>query len=122
MAYFLLLTTGMFVCIFHCAAEKLIEKVDNNTKINNGDKDDDNCKHNDSCDCCKKHDNFVIKENIKPGFDFLVSDTALLANYISLSDFNRSATIVNNIDWPECHAPPCKSGKSISIILHSLQI
>jgi len=118
-SFYLLLTTGMFVCIFHCAVEHLIEKADNHKEEHH----DDKCKGDKDCDCCKKHDNFVIKENIKPWHNSKVpSITLLFYPKIEYALVFLPPAKINTVSWPECHAPPAKSGKSISIMLRSLQI
>ena len=122
-AFYLLLTTGMFVCIVHCTIEHLVGKINNNSSNKLANEHDDNkCKGDKDCDCCKKHDNFVIKENIKPGFSSQIAgNTTLIYPKINF-DVILPITKTNVISWPDCHAPPEKSGKSISIELCSLQI
>ena len=121
-SFYLLLTTGMFVCIVHCAGTRLFNHskthlADNHSKQPSKDK----CNGND-CSCCKKHDNFVIKENIKPHYGFTALDLGPL-NYVQITFSNSFQNkFTNEISWPECHGPPAKSGKSISIVFRSLQI
>lgn len=67
--FYLLLTTGMYVCILHCTAECFVQpKIamhDDSDKAHEGEEHKP-CKNKDACDCCKKHGTYAIKENIKP--------------------------------------------------------
>jgi hypothetical protein len=122
-AFYLLLTTGMFVCIVHCAAANLFKKP--SMSMANAGADKENKKHcadGKDCGCCKKHGEYTIKENIKPALDYQFSPVAVLANYtITPGDLLRKA-IGNDFAWTERKAPPGKSGKEISIQFCSLQI
>ena len=121
-SFYLLLTTGMFVCIVHCAGMHLFSHSKTHlANNNNGDPCKNKCNGND-CSCCKKHDNFVIKENIKPAhyIHFIVDlplPTLQHHTYVVLNNCDN-----DEMQWPDCHGPPAKSGKLISIIFHSLQI
>ena len=114
-AFYLLLTTGMFVCIVHCTAESLTVKSGMASSHNH-------CKKDKDCDCCKKHGSYVIRENIKPGSDFRVLLPASSICYEQLPDLIYQQIKQNNISCTNSHAPPGKSGKVISIRFHSLQI
>ncbi|TWI95060.1 hypothetical protein JN11_04489 [Mucilaginibacter frigoritolerans] len=118
-AFYLLLTTGMFVCTMHCSAEGLMAKASMQMSGNKT----DHCKSDKPCDCCKKHGSFVIKENIKPDFTIQfgqhpasIAPTQHLINY-------QAVAIIANVDTQiSGKAPPWKSGRSISILFRSLLI
>jgi len=71
----------MFACIIHCGAKSLITTEDfpvakaghcSAMHHKNAGKDERDR------DCCKKHSNYTIRENIKPGFDSQVAQMAAL--------------------------------------------
>lgn len=125
--FYLLLSTGMFVCIVHCSAESLICKSDNSMA---GIGMSMHC-HKKCCNhtaggtdsgCSKQHGTFVIKENLKPGFELQFLQTGALNNK-PITAFNLSSCIKSgNRLFAEGKAPPGKSGKWLSINFHSLQI
>jgi hypothetical protein len=116
-AFYLLVTTGMFVCIVHCATESFVAKPAMPMAGLNS-----HCKSEKDCDCCKKHGNYFIKENLKPGFNIQFSQTAVLIPQIQIIDFLLNAPRYNTTSWEDSNAPPGKSGKAISIKFHSLLI
>ena|ERR1700754_4192406 len=124
-ALYLLLTTGMFVCIIHCAGESIFQPKmamqvmhheDHHDKHLHNPKDKD-------CDCCKKHGNYVVKENIKPvTVDLQGPQLAAVAH---LFNYTAIATAYPTLYTPVLQygkAPPGISGKFIAIKLRSLQI
>ena len=120
-AFYLLLTTGMFVCIVHCAAEglgtkpamQMAKSTDHNGK---------DCAAKKDCDCCKKHGNYIIKENIKPATDIQYTQTAVLISHFEIAGFLLHTTTFQNTSWEESNSPPGRSGKAISIQNCSLLI
>ncbi|WP_394772411.1 hypothetical protein [Mucilaginibacter sp.] len=87
-AFYLLLTTGMFVCLVHCSAEYLFAGSGNQLTAHDGhddDGDDDHatsvdphqehhqgkehghkksCGEGSGCSCCNQHGSYVVKENV----------------------------------------------------------
>jgi hypothetical protein len=124
-AFYLLLTTGMYVCILHCTAEYFIHpKIamhDDCDEAHEG-KEHKPCKDKDSCDCCKKHGAYVIKENIKPAADFQYLQFAVTIDHPVIVNFIQVYPAATTLVWTNSHAPPWKSGKDISIQFRSLQI
>jgi hypothetical protein len=118
-AFYLLLTTGMFVCTMHCSAESLMTKV----PMQMSSKKTDHCKNDKDCDCCKKHSSFVIKENLKPDFTIQFGQqpistipTQYLINYRAIETITTATAQING------KAPPGKTGHFISILFCSLLI
>jgi hypothetical protein len=131
-SFYLLLTTGMFVCIVSCSGKWLTSVVrhsiedsaDNLAKTHpthsskkkhcDGDKD---------CSCCKKHGNYVVKENLKPSVGFEVSTLPLIAvqnKYTLFSQVNHTTAIYK---WHQNNAPPPGSlGPDIHIRICSFLI
>ena len=118
-AFYLLLTTGMFVCLVHCSAESIVgEPAMEMASMHHhghskGDKD---------CDCCKKHGNFVIKENLKPGYDVQFSQVAVLIPHNSFAYFIFNTPIHSYAAWNDKDPPAVKSGRTRLIQLRSLLI
>lgn len=119
-AFYLLLTSGMFVCAVHCTTEKLVNKQCMQMAGTPGKCCADKSKGD---GCCKKHANFVIKENVKPGYQIRFSLPLLtflpvkpIGVTFEPAAFTPIASMNNGND------PPGKSGKAISIRFCSLLI
>ena len=119
-AFYLLLTTGMFVCMVHCAAQSLVKKPA--MVMGRSHQPKKACSHGSDCGCCKQHGEYVVKENLKPGFDYQFSATAVLVAYAIPQGLFTPKQQLTNYSWADCKAPPGKSGKALSIQLRSLQI
>lgn len=68
-AFYLLLTTGLFVCILHCSGAYLFKNDSTTISIAHNNKRKDHtskktCDKGKDCDCCKEHGEYVIEENI----------------------------------------------------------
>ncbi|MGN8072114.1 hypothetical protein [Mucilaginibacter sp. 22184] len=124
-AFYLLLTTGMFVCLVHCTGQSLMgnkmamQAVDNTTTHHHH-------KHSsksDDCDCCKKHGNYVIKENIKPAsVDSQAPVIAIITRPFQSIPAAAHYIVLNTFRLSSGKAPPGLSGKAIAIQQRSLQI
>jgi hypothetical protein len=80
------------------------------------------CKDKD-CDCCKKHGNYVIKENIKPALiDVQTPMVAVFPRQFNYTPVAAPYPVVNVLSLQYGKAPPGVSGKALSIQLRSLQI
>jgi hypothetical protein len=123
--FYLLLTTGMFVCIVHCAADTLTKPSVMVMSAGN------NCGHegmpahhksSKTPDCCKQHGEYVIKENIKPNVDLQLTGAYAVLTLIPARIFSTSGKESFIPVWADSNAPPWLSGKSRAILFHSLQI
>jgi hypothetical protein len=124
-AFYLLLTTGMFVCMVHCAAESFFQPKMAMHNAGHDDCDTKQHKHgakDKDCACCNKHGNYTIKENIKPALDFQAPQVAVIFHQFNYTSLKAQYPAVNRLVMQYGKAPPGVSGKSISIQLHSLQI
>jgi len=121
-AFYLLLTTGMFVCIVHCAAESMVKKPAMVTGQMHGHQPKKHCAKGSDCGCCKKHGEYIVKENLKPGFDYQFSPVAVLIPFTIPEKFFSPKQQLTNYSWADIKTPPGKSGKALSIQLRSLQI
>lgn len=120
-AFYLLLTTGTFVCMVHCAVEKLVSKTA--MAMAHGGP----CKMKDrkgpkNCGCCKKHGSYVVKENIKPAFDLKPFEQAAVLYPVIINKLLLPPAVASYSPETNINAPPGISGKAISIQFHSLQI
>ena len=119
-AFYLLLTSGRFVCAVHCGVEKLVAKPGMQMACEKSCcKQQRNCKNN---DCSKTHGSFVIKENLKP-----VTEVQFVQNSVSVLPIQRPKFLLTDISgyhplFETGKAPPGISGKLIFIKLHSLLI
>jgi hypothetical protein len=125
-AFYLLLTTGMFVCILHCAGESFFQPKMAMQTMNHDAAHSKQHKHtckDKDCDCCNKHGNYVIKENIKPTLiDVQAPLVAVLPRQFNYTPVAVTYPMVNVLSLQYGKAPPGVSGKTISIQLRSLQI
>jgi hypothetical protein len=123
-AFYLLLTTGMFVCIIHCTAESLMPKqrmsMTHAGMDRHGPKK--HCADDKDCGCCKRHGTYVIKENIKPGFEVKFAQTAIFLDKPLIVYHLRYSSNISGIYFIAGKAPPGKTGKMLSILYHSILI
>lgn len=129
-AFYLLLTTGTYACLLHCATEFLssqlgIEQENHKSAVDNdkGDagKDDEKC--GDDCSCCYHHGTYVVNENFggSPDFQFSIVHVALLQP--APAQFTAIPAIIDNsIRWPGATGPPFGFSQPIYISNHSLLI
>ncbi|WP_183565196.1 hypothetical protein [Mucilaginibacter sp. SP1R1] len=126
-AFYLLLTTGMFVCMVHCTGEsyfrpKMVMNMQAMHHEAQQSKKHKTCGKD--CDCCKKHGDYVIKENIKPTLvDFQGPKVAVILrqfHYIPVTAQYYAGLNTPILQYGK--APPGISGKAISIQFRSLQI
>jgi len=130
-AFYLLLTTGMFVCIVHCAGNYFFHPQialhddhdeDHEANEEHHHQKEKDCKGDKDCSCCNKHDNFVIKENFKPGLDFHTPEIAILTCHSFFVNLITDYPVIRLSAWQQSNAPPGVSGKSIIIKFRTLLI
>ena len=131
-AFYLLLSTGMYVCTFSCGSNYLINVFtfppfqthdhDQSATSNYQEKEKD-CKGDNDCPCCKKHGDYTIKENLRPSVDVQFPEIPLTLENIVRSNFQRGYYYVFETTlWPKNHAPPFGNPTSVYIKIHSLLI
>ena len=125
-AFYLLLTTGMFVCLVHCTGQSLMGNKMAMQAMDHKVAQHHHHKHNtksDDCDCCKKHGNYVIKENIKPAsVDAQAPVMAIITRPFQTIPAATHYIFLNTFKLSLGNAPPGLSGKAIAIQQCSLQI
>jgi hypothetical protein len=127
-AFYLLLTTGVYVCLLHCSAEYFLAPP----IITTNDHHDDHAGHDQhhqkkpckggNCDCCNKHGSYVIKENISTSANFYLTAPSLPAFTIIYQPDGLVAgfrTVENT--WPST-GPPGSYKPPFYIINHSFLI
>lgn len=131
-ALYLLITSGTFVCIVHCAGDYLFDKnkiahqyqdkshTDKEKRaLNEKGKD---CDEDKDCSCCNQHRSYAVDENIKVNID---SKVPAVPELVTQSDYQFASfykVISFEESWSETHGPPGASGKAISIRFRSLLI
>jgi hypothetical protein len=135
-AFYLLLTTGMFVCIVHCATAYLFTQpvhamADNHTGTNDHDcvphekdhKHKKSCGDNKDCSCCNKHDNYVIKENVNNGLSHQLITLQISVHTIPYQLLSlQPGVYCQNFSWPNPTGPPLFSSLPLYISYRSLLI
>jgi hypothetical protein len=121
-SFYLLLTTGMFVCLVHCGAEYFWgDKAMPMQQMAMGTQK--HAKNDDKCGCCKQHGNFVVKENIKPGLSLHFSlPVVAIVPLWAVPSFNNGLPTNELALFMQGKAPPGLSGRQISIQHCSLLI
>lgn len=115
-AFYLLLTTGMYVCILHCAGEYLFKQqvsdnhhskdVKSHTESKPHSHEKEPCSKDKDCKCCDEHGQYAINENIQTAGSPFFSAIAILTfptNFNNLFIFQSEA---KSMGWPKANAPP----------------
>ena len=122
-AFYLLLTSGMFVCVVHCSVEKLAFKPE--MQMAGSPSCTKPCCADKQRNCSKKHGSFTIKENVKPGHQLRFTLPLLTLQPAPFSREFRLHQVIpdQTACFENCNAPSgLYSGRSISIKYHSLLI
>lgn len=114
--FYLLLTTGMYVCILHCAGDYFLnsrEKEEhshveesNSHESKSDDHKEQSCGDDENCLCCNTHGQYAIKENTHPAYKIHFAAVPMLANTSEFVDFFNSKREVTSVTWPKGNAPP----------------
>ena len=124
-AFFLLISTGAYVCAFSCGSAFVIDlfKTASSQPKQENNHHSKACKGDQDCPCCKKHGNYNVKENLRPSVDVQFPEILLTLVSIVHSDFQRGYNYVfETTTWAKNHAPPTGSSMPIFIKIHSLLI
>jgi len=107
--FYLLLSTGLYVCILHCAGENLFKPKEREVYSKAGKSHEDEkapCSKDKDCKCCSKHGQYVISENVKTTSSLLFAEVAVLNVQNSFNELFISQVEVNSVSWPKGNAPP----------------
>ncbi|MEJ5962959.1 hypothetical protein [Pedobacter immunditicola] len=111
-AFYLLLSTGMYVCILHCAGEYFFKPVeivatnnsDNSNKVRPAEHEP--CSKDKNCECCKEHGEYNITENVQTGGSLWFSQIAIVNIPLAFNDLLVQYSEVKSTNWPQANAPP----------------
>ncbi|CAM4205526.1 MULTISPECIES: hypothetical protein [Pedobacter] len=113
--FYLLLTTGMFVCIVHCAGEYLLEPQASNNHHNKAKSHEEAkphthkekpCSKEKDCECCDQHGQYAISENIQNSSSPFFTAFAILTYPTGFKDLFIFRKEKKSMDWPKGNAPP----------------
>jgi hypothetical protein len=129
-AFYLLLTTGIYVCLLHCSAayvfsgpQTAMHQTDADGDGHHKAKSDKKCHGDEDCDCCNKHGSYVIKENINSSFEFQAIALQLALTPHAYQDAVPVFIIITKkIVWPDTTGPPGRPSPPLYIYHHSLLI
>jgi|SRR6185503_8487214 len=120
-AFYLLLTSGMYVCAVHCSVAEIVAKPAMQMACSKP-----CCKqsaNNKDHNCGKKHGSFTIKENVKPGYQIRFNLPLLTLQLVPVTGYRLNAVpVAYNAPYLNSKAPPGASGKIIIIQFRSLLI
>ena len=114
-AFYLLLSTGMYVCLLHCAGENLFKHQESEVYIKNAkshkvenphEHEKEPCSKDKDCKCCKEHGQYAISENIQSAGSPFFSAIAILTFPTDSKDLFIFHKEVKSMDWPKGNAPP----------------
>jgi len=139
-AFYLLLTTGTFVCLLHCTGAYFLSNPKFSSQVHiehEPDHDDGHdahvagnshhhkkpCRDGKDCNCCDKHGNYVIKENLNYAFASQLTAPHLAALPLSYQQFSILPSVSETlITWPRTTGPPGASKSPLYIYNRSLLI
>jgi hypothetical protein len=120
-AFYILLSSGMYVCAVHCSIEKLVAKPSAQMACTKP-----CCKQSASCgqqDCAKKHGSFTISENVKPGYQVSFNLLLLTLQPVILPGYQSNTVLfIHNISLANSKAWPDIYGRALTIQFRSLLI
>jgi len=124
LAFYLLLTTGMYVCLLHCSSEMLVAKSAMHMPVADPcqSQDSGHGKTDKAHSCKKNHGNYVIKENLETKSDIQFAGVWALSTPLLVCQFAVRADVRTSVRRADCGAPPWQSGKSRTIRFRSIQI
>ncbi|MGV3706483.1 MAG: hypothetical protein ACO1NU_14005 [Arcticibacter sp.] len=115
-AFYLLLTTGMFVCMLHCTGEYVLQPQVSNDHHGEKSKSHDQgkahsheeepCSKDKDCKCCDQHSQYAVSENIQTAGSPFFSALAVLSFPTNFNELSISHKEVKPMDWPKGNAPP----------------
>ena len=115
-AFYLMLTTGLFVCMLHCSGQSLFaQKKTHHVAAENtaghhakSAKHGKSCAPDKDCKCCDEHGEYVIKENIKRTASVQLTAPSILLSLIqdSFPGLVLSEKLINAKKWQLDTGPP----------------
>lgn len=138
-AFYLLLTTGLYVCILHCTADyflgahdkqvvRHVEKSDHHQEKSghhdekSGETEKKECGKDADCSCCNTHGQYAVKENVPASPKIHVAIAIISLDYGKVSSSLVSPVGITAITWPHGNAPPFSLKEPLYISHRSLLI
>lgn len=131
-AFYLLLSTGLYVCIVTCGSDWVIDQLtfvpsSLNDRDQHAETDhtetEQKCNGGEDCPCCKKHGTYTVTENIKPLADDQLHSLTFLNAIINYSNFQlRHQHVPDKVVLAKTNAPPPGDAIPIFISIHSFLI
>lgn len=143
-AFYLLLTTGMFVCLVHCSAEYFFVKPGHELAAHDDDDDHDGLapdgnhaehnegKHHDhkkscgegkDCGCCNQHPNYTVRENTNELLDLRLTALQIAVVPIPYQQLPPASEFYQReISWLNATGPPGALHEPLYISHRSLLI
>jgi hypothetical protein len=135
-SFYLMLTTGMFVCLMHCGTEYFFEKPRHEIakQVPGGHQDAHGkgqahhqkkpCGKGGDCSCCNQHGNYIIKENINGSFNFQLAVALPVIvypiPYLQLAPL--TGIYHQKASWLNATGPPLFTNRQLYISYQSLLI
>jgi hypothetical protein len=128
-AFYMLLTTGMFVCLVHCSAEYFFAGSGQQLSVHDDDGDDHDhaitadhhdehpkgkehdhkksCGEGSGCSCCNQHGSYVVKENINEPINHSLNATLIAFYPIPYQFLPLNPEIYQReVSWLNATGPP----------------
>lgn len=115
-AFYLMLTTGLFVCMLHCSGQSLfVQENTHHAAAENilghpakSGTHAKSCADDKDCKCCDEHGEYVIKENIKRTASVQLTAPSILLSLIqdSFPGLVLSEKLINAKKWQLDTGPP----------------
>src|SRR5215216_6046881 len=124
-SFYLLLTTGIFVCLVHCSAGYMFARFApamamHNTGSHHVKKP---CKKGKDCSCCNQHATYVVKENVN---DYPGSQITAPLIVIHATGYQQLAPVPEiyhrKVSWLHTTGPPGMANYPLYIYYRSLLI
>lgn len=123
--FYLLLTTGMYVCILHCAGDYFFNPHEKSEQAHTEEadhKEKKSCDSDEDCTCCNTHGQYAIKENIPSAGSIHFAAIALLIIDSASKDLFNPQREITSVTWPKGNAPPFGLKEPLYISYRSLLI
>jgi hypothetical protein len=134
-SFYLMLTTGMFVCFMHCGAEYFFAKPGHaiakqmpgshlhahaKAKVHHQKKP---CGKGRDCSCCNQHGNYLVKENIKGAFNLQLAALPVMVYPIPYQQLAPLPGIYHQkVSWLNATGPPLFTNRQLYISYQALLI
>ncbi|QHS55249.1 hypothetical protein GWR56_06730 [Mucilaginibacter sp. 14171R-50] len=129
-SFYLLLATGAYACVLHCATDYFAAKFEDKHNGHPADSDhrqddkesDEDCRSG-NCNCCYHHGTYVVKEVAKSATHFSLTLNDFGIPLLPNDDFFYiPLKITNKVSWPRATGPPFVSSRPIYLFKRTFLI